>query len=416
MPGSVVATMFVGVLLAAVGPSGAQNKDSLVLGKTLSQWVAEIKSRDPSVAENALHAVIQYGQNAQKEAGPAIIGRLNDPDVSLRVNAAIALGEIGLAPKDVPAGVGGLTRLLTDPQAIVRFHAAAALGGLGADARGAIPNLLYAVRDKSSWEIRKAAAYALGAVARVPGNTPDPRALEALTKTLADGCSQVRLAALLALTNLGPPALAADREVVILALQNLLQDRQPTVVIWTHMALMQYTRISEDHLAAIAKFLKSPDLEARSQAANALATIGSEASSVIPDLVEALKDPAPEGARAAADALFQMRNSLSDKNLQDIAQLLAYPDPQVRKQAAGLLGILNANPRIQVAALVDALQDKDSQVVLAVLQALGELGETAQSAVPALTKLAEGPDDILRLAAVDALQRIAHKDTVPPTP
>jgi HEAT repeat protein len=137
---------------------------------------------------------------------------------------------------------------------------------------------------------------------------------------------------------------------------------------------------------------------------------------VIPDLVEALKDPEPEGARAAADALFQMRNSLSDKNLQDIAQMLNYPDPQVRKQAAGLLGILNANPKIQVAALVDALQDKDSQVVLAVIQALGELGEAAQSAVPVLTKLAEGPDENLRLAAVDALQRIAHKDTVPPTP
>src|SRR6266849_3185621 len=64
-----------------------------IAGKSLEQWVDEIRSTDPGVVENAIRTVLHFGRDARK-AGPNLILQLDSLDASLRANAAIALGTL----------------------------------------------------------------------------------------------------------------------------------------------------------------------------------------------------------------------------------------------------------------------------------------------------------------------------------
>ena len=62
-------------------------------------------------------------------------------------------------------------------QSIVRLHAAVALMRLGTDSRPAIPKLVNATRDPSSWEIRRTAVMGLQAAAYDKTTGADMRAV-----------------------------------------------------------------------------------------------------------------------------------------------------------------------------------------------------------------------------------------------
>src|SRR5262249_13034635 len=211
---SVSVLLAAGFLAAGSGlaqPPGKKNDDAvkssaMVGGKTLDQWMDDLKSSDPSVREKAISMIKLYG-TAARPAVPALIKAMADADVALRVNAIIALGLIGMDQQDVEKGVVALTRALNDTQGIVRFQAAMALGRLGVDAKSAVPALVNTIRDATTWEIRQAGAYALGTVAVDRQSGPDQRAINALLTVLSDRSSQVRLEAVLSLITLGPPAL-----------------------------------------------------------------------------------------------------------------------------------------------------------------------------------------------------------------
>src|SRR5437868_6471190 len=65
-------------------------------GKTMYEWMKVLKeSKDPGVRVRAIHALQFYGKEA-REVAQAIIAALKSTDASVRVNAAIALGLIGL--------------------------------------------------------------------------------------------------------------------------------------------------------------------------------------------------------------------------------------------------------------------------------------------------------------------------------
>src|SRR5262245_43768311 len=104
-------------LLATSGPLGAQatkdpikdkeKKDkeadppSYVGGKTLADWVKELKNPDPSVRQNAIQMVVQFGPPA-KLAVPTLINySLKEQDASIRGDAAAALGMIGAMERAV---------------------------------------------------------------------------------------------------------------------------------------------------------------------------------------------------------------------------------------------------------------------------------------------------------------------------
>ena len=272
-------------------PALAQDEERRLAGKNLKQWIAEIRHPDPGVRENAMRTVPLFGKEA-REAGHALITALDERDTSLRVNAIIAIGQIGLDGKDVEAGVKGLGKLLlNDSQHINRMQAAVALGRLGMEAKAALPALCSAVQDKSynSWETRRAAAIALRTVAP-DKDGPDPKAIHALVRAASDLCQKVRLEALMSLIYLGRPSQKADLESEKVGLAHLVRDRDLLIGLWARVALMRIDKVSEKDIRVIGQMLRSTDLAQRVNAANALGMIGPEAKSQVPDLMQALED------------------------------------------------------------------------------------------------------------------------------
>jgi hypothetical protein len=331
---------------------------SEIAGKTLKQWIAEIKDPDPGVAENAIRTVIHFGRDA-RDAGPNLLYQLeNNRDASIRTNAAIALGMLNqeLHSSDITKAVDKLsTRMIEDGQTIVRFHATLALSRFGADAKPALSKLILASKDGPSWEIRKAAAIALGAAAGDKEKGPDPRAVNALVVALNDKrCAQVQLEAVIALGVLGKPAAKNEADAVLTALAGRFKDKDHMVAIWAHASYMAVDGINAKKLSDIAAFLKNPDVTARCHAAKALSMFGSEAEAHIPELVEALHDRQAAVACAAAEALAHMDKDLKAEKPKSVPKATA----RIRKEV--------------LPVMADMLKDKDldeglRQILLSVL-------------------------------------------------
>jgi HEAT repeat protein len=333
-------------LLAAVGNLEAQTKDkgkpttkdkdaakdkaadkdaamevTEVGGKKLDKWIAEIRHADPGVRENAIRTVPYFGRPARK-AVKALITELKDLDPSLRVNAAISLGLIGMDEADLTEGVNALKRVLqTDNQVNVKFQAAMTLGKLGADAKAAAPELRKALLDPyASWELRQAAALALAGTGwevkeLEEGGTKrsfwvaEPKTVkELVTAAKTDGSATVRKQALTSLIYLGMPYDPADLQNEKTGLLAVIRQKNqdPIVGIWARVAYMRVDKISEVYLKDISHLLKHNDLPVRTNAAQALAAIGPSANSGVSDLLVALEDKDPLVVVAAMSALVQI--------------------------------------------------------------------------------------------------------------
>src|SRR6266480_2458232 len=167
-------------LVLAQSGSSSSGKDTSkprkVAGKTIDQWIRDLKDPDPGVQVNAAQMIPYFVERSEarrldwseaRKALPVLIERLSNAlDTSMRVNVCLTLGDIGIDEPNLPKAIDVLgLRLTTDQQSIVRLHAAVALMRLGTDSRPAIPKLVNATRDTSSWEIRRAAVMGLQAAA-----------------------------------------------------------------------------------------------------------------------------------------------------------------------------------------------------------------------------------------------------------
>jgi HEAT repeat protein len=315
-----------------------RRSNEVFAGKRLYDWMNDLKAKDISVRVRAIAAIKFYGKEA-RDAAPELIRALEAKDISLRANAAISIGMIGLDAKDMSNGVNALIRCLRDSQWIVRFQAAKALGSLGPDGYPAVTALLSVLHDKNSFEVQMAAAQALGRVSFHPQKGTDRQVFIALQDAAFDTCMEVRLEALYSLIRLGRPAQVADLKKEEQDLKQLTGPRQPKkVAIWAHVAMMRIDKISDEHVKAIAAdLLNDKETDVRIHAARALATVGPEARSVIPKLIDALNDKDPEVVIYTCAALGSM-----DEKVEIIKNALQpvsanHPEEIVKKAAAQAL-------------------------------------------------------------------------------
>ncbi len=144
-------------------------------GKTLDQWITDLKNADPSIKLKAIATIKAFGEPARK-ATPLLLRALGDRDASTRVNALITLGTIGFNEKDLADGIVRMLPLLNDSQGIVRYQAASTLGKFGPYANAAVPRLVHLSRDPMTFEIREAACMALASTGYREKEGLDPRA------------------------------------------------------------------------------------------------------------------------------------------------------------------------------------------------------------------------------------------------
>jgi HEAT repeat protein len=77
---------------------GTAGKEPVADGRTLSQWVEELKAPAPQTRNAAAYEISGMGP-AAAAAVPALIEALDDPEASVRFPVTVALGEIGPAAK-----------------------------------------------------------------------------------------------------------------------------------------------------------------------------------------------------------------------------------------------------------------------------------------------------------------------------
>jgi hypothetical protein len=279
-------------------------QDAKVGNKTYRDWLREISANDSAVKESAMQAIVifatepRYQKEIRQTAGPLLIGVLNDTyttDVSIKVNAALAVGTIGFDEKDMDRGVSSLMRLLSDNESIVRMYATQALANIGSDARAAIPAMARMVRDKASWEIRRAAVLGLTRMAwekNVKEGGPDPRAFRALTEAVGDRCHQVRQEAIKGFVFIGPPLISndpkkpgstkADHTRAVEALDGLtLSQKDKSTAILARLAILRIDppRLNnpatvDKYLGEISRFTRPPnETQVRVDAGQALTMI-----------------------------------------------------------------------------------------------------------------------------------------------
>jgi HEAT repeat protein len=282
-------------------------------GRTLEQWIKDIRDPDPSLRETAIQAVPYFGRSA-KAAVPALVSRLHqgaEPDVACRVHAAIALAAIA---DSVPSSESGeavkvlAERADRDGQSIVRYYAVIALGSFGAQATSTIPSLINRIHDTASWEVRQSAVQALANIAAKEEKLgPDGRAVVAIANRLLNDeerSGEVRRSAVMALGVMGRPALDVEfRRAVQALLKAANGDHDKTVQIWAAVAVMAVDKVTDQALARVTKHLKGKDVMAKVTAARALGAMGKEARPVIGDIAALLNDEDPLVISTALDVL-----------------------------------------------------------------------------------------------------------------
>jgi HEAT repeat protein len=292
-------------------------------GKSLKEWIEKIKDPDPSVAETAMMAVQLWRDLATKPAGPNLLDILaNSADASLRVHACIAFANLGVDDSLKSKVISTLRLRLNDQQSIVRLHAVAVCSRLGEDARSLVPELIARVKDQGAFEIRRAAALALGEAGQATKMEEiDMNAARALYGTFSgpyrDACADVRLAAIMAFGSMGIPRDDTNQKAIIHALSYAADtDKNRAVVIWAHVGLIAHKEPMKEHLAAIVGFLNDKDFMARFQALHAIGAMGKEgkALSAIPALIKVLEqeEKEPVLVMTSAWALGEMKDSAKE--------------------------------------------------------------------------------------------------------
>ena len=370
-----------------------------------------------------------------------LVERLQDDDIDVCVDAAIALGRLG----DTAAVEPLLESLRNDPSGEVKTAAVAALSNIGG--HEAIPYLLNIAGQPPEdivwdddeeawdgwWDMQRNAVEALGrlrvteavpiltvileddagqdienevltALALIGGSAEDT-----LIQRLTGGSPRERRRAAQALSLATAPE-SAD------ALENALEDEHAEVRAAAIRALAH--RDGTRHLATILACLKDPSTTARQAALDAAARLSKAGGTALDSesLASLLSDESPIVRATALKVLAEQYPATADENpestsahlQQQIQTLLTDPDPNVASAACPLASRTH-DPDIQD-ALLNILADtgNDSTLRREAALALGTWNPTHSTLLTGLTQALGDQDQAVRLAALNALMALVE--------
>jgi len=337
-----------------------------------------------------------------------LLAALDDPDSTVRANAAAGLGLNEVSDAVEPL----ITLLRSDDEDIVRERAATALAQIG-DPR-AIDPLIDALDDSGTW-IRNRVAYVLGA-------SKDPRAVEPLLELLNHEDDSTQGVAAWALGAIGDDR-AFD------PLLGLLRDPNPSVRGNAAWALGEFA--DERAIDPLLNQLTDEAPQVRAKCAWALGNLGELTGDtrMVDALIGMLDDFGEARTQAAhlfvsqyaAEALMQIgtqegkeavtawrpiaNERLMPYRVQDGIRGLRHRDLQTREQAIQYLKELGS---AAVPALIEALKEVNTRLRQGAAQTLGILGDE-RAVHPLLMALAD-PDVGVWSQATAALAKLATSD------
>jgi len=277
-----------------------------------------ISLKDQYINKDALElitgALIRLDQNDERVI-VALLEALKAQNSSARWFAATALGYIGQSGGEQV--ITALLFALKDKEWSVRIQAIEALNKLGKSERQVIAALLDATKDKNS-SVRSQAAEALGDLRK-----SEQRVIVRLLEILKDDNPAVRYEAAQALINLGK----IDEYVITTMVDALNEQFKGSGLVAKRVEVadslvadsLSDSGKNEEHVisAVVTNLvaLKNQDSSTRSQAAEALGTLGKSEQRVIVGLLGALKDKDSFVREQAATALGKLYQSQAPGNL-----------------------------------------------------------------------------------------------------
>lgn len=137
------------------------------------------------------------------------------------------------------------------------------------------------------------------------------------------------------------------------------------------------------------KALKHADPKVRYRAAQTLADLGPLAKFALPELTEALKDKHPMVQIKVAEALWKIDQTPSATLMPVLLEVFKHKEPEVRAAVPRVIALIGGKSKKALDALEAALVDKDFDVKLAAITALGDLGPIAKDRAGALLDLTD---------------------------
>jgi HEAT repeat protein len=354
--------------------------------------VRVLKDREQSVVVTAACALRRLDPDAFLQSGfPVLIAIIRDDKSKVRQQAVSGIGDLGPQGSVV---VPALVEMLKDTDPYVRWAAAQSLG-FGPAAKQALSPLIDALHDRDH-NVRGMSAFALGRM----GPAAEP-AVPSLIRALKDDDKQVCRRAAAALGQLGPAAHDA-----VPALLKALGEDDPELVESAARALGGIGAQADLVVPALVTTLRYKEWSARAGAAAALGAFGEQAKDAVPALIEVLKgDGEYIVLEQAAEALPRVGPQAVDTAVAALIEALKDKDHNIRRTSALSLGLLDADAK-SVPDLIRMLREDQDSDGYAAAMALGAMGPKAKSAVPALIEALHADDKSIRQDAGEALRRI----------
>jgi HEAT repeat protein len=268
------------------------------------------------VRYEAAVTLLRFGKDSRGALQGLLRGAGDRATFSIRQASIAALKLAGLDEKDKPKPevTQKLLLCLKDPAQEVRLEAALALGQMGKPPQDAVlkqvVKALLAMQtddDKVVQIWSQVSAMALDKVT--------DQGLDFLVKYLKDPELEPRVNSLQALGTIGPKAKAKLPNLI-----DALKDKDLAVANLACQTLVVVGEGDAKVLAALSERLKDPKPEVRSSAVQAYGTLGEKARSEAPKLIEALKDEEPAVVVLVCQALVALGDA-GDKVIKALTDL-----------------------------------------------------------------------------------------------
>ncbi len=287
-------------------------------------------------------------------------------------------------------GIAEWVEQLKSSDSAAQVEAAQSLGTLGTSAGSAVPALLDSLNSPDA-EVRAAVTLALAAT-----KPQDAAAIERLIERLSDDSPRVRATAAYAWDKSAMRSKATVEALIQAAL-----DSDAVVRREVRDALRTINAPREMTLSLWAKTLEDADPQVVIPAMMTLAELGKDA---VPSLREALRNEST--AYWAAHVATDLGPDAAELT-PELVEVLKHEDPECRMQALVALGEIGDAAKSAVPAIIELLEsDSFDSVKYAAAYALGEIADPDE-VVPELTKLLESEDLGLRAIAARGLVKVS---------
>lgn len=326
----------------------------------------------------AFYAALQIGPRL--EDAPRLVELLsNSKDSGVRCYAAVFLGKLGTANKDVTAA---LTRACRDQAQFVQRGAVVALGEIGPPARAVAEPVLVGLLTNSSHQVRISALLALASIKGETNVVVLQKELESAVQQLGSD-SQPRIADL------------SDNDLCLMllaqSLSGLGEEAAPA-------------------LSVLRPLVQNNDVRVAWNATRAVWRIGRETNGVISICNRLLADRDPNlrlvGAELLAEVCAGARIPLPDEST-----LLSAPDRFVRFYAARADWKLTGETERTLPLITEGLEDhftyyRNAEIRKLAAETLAEMGTNAHAAIPSVKRALRDGEESVRKAATNALRQI----------